>query len=61
MKKTIGKEQWIDLFREVGLNDEIMEKWHKLFESRHPEAHADFLSWLGLPQNEIEAIRTHSK
>lgn len=61
MEKRISKEQWIDLFRAVGLNDETMEKWHKLFELRHPDAHDNFLAWLGLPQNEIEAIRTNSK
>ena len=61
MKNRISKEQWIDLFREIGLNDEMMKKWHSLFELRHPEAHDNFLAWLGLPQGEIETIRMHSK
>jgi hypothetical protein len=60
MGAQINKEQWISLFREVGLNDEMMIKWHKLFELRHPEAHESFLVWLGLPQDEVKAIRMNS-
>lgn len=39
----MGGELWIDLFREVGLNEERMRHWHMLFEARHPEAHAVLL------------------
>lgn len=52
----MGGELWIDLFREVGLNEERMRHWHMLFEARHPEAHADSLAWLGLLPSEIETI-----
>lgn len=61
MGAHINKEEWIGLFRETGLDDEMMLKWHKLFESRHPEAHENFLVWLGLPRDEVKAIRLNSK
>lgn len=51
------KTQWIELFREAGLTDKTMQTWHTLFEARHPEDHQRFLEWLGIPENEISAIR----
>lgn len=61
MKNTFGKQEWIDLFREIGLNDETMMTWHRLFETRHPDAHQSFLSWLGIPDDEITGIRKNSR
>lgn len=55
------KEDWKAMFKDVGLTDEAMMKWHKLFETRHPEGHESFLKWLGIPEKEIAAIRTHSQ
>ena len=57
MQKNVNKEEWVAMFREIGLDDEAMTKWHQLFESRHPEGHADFLSWLGLSPEEIATVR----
>ena len=57
MQKNVNKEDWVAMFREIGLDDETMKKWHQLFESRHPEGHADFLSWLGLSPDEIATVR----
>jgi hypothetical protein len=57
MQKHINKEDWVALFREVGLNDATMSKWHQLFEERYPEGHADFLNWLGLSSSEVAKIR----
>jgi len=45
------------MFREIGLEDGKMEQWHRLFETRQPKAHADFLKWLGLSCGEIERVR----
>ena len=50
-------EQWIELFREVRLSDADMEKWHRLFETKYPEGHQSFLTWLGLDANRIRTIR----
>ena len=57
MQRNVNKEDWIAMFREIGLNDETMTRWHQLFEKRHPEGHADFLKWLGLSSSEIAKVR----
>ena len=61
MQNKPNKEDWVAMFREIGMNDAAMKKWHQLFETRHPEGHADFLNWLGLSATEITKIRTDSK
>ncbi len=61
MQKNVNKEDWITMFREAGLSDEEMKKWHRLFEARHPEGHNDFLAWLGIPPDEINRIRANSR
>jgi hypothetical protein len=61
MNKQMNVEQWVAMFREIGLSEEKMSQWHKLFESRHPEAHQEFLEWLGLPKTKIEQIRANSR
>ena len=61
MSNTIGKTEWVDMFREIGLSEETMLKWHQVFESRHPHAHAAFLEWLAIPEAEISAIRQKSR
>ncbi|MBF0587560.1 MAG: hypothetical protein HQL53_00380 [Magnetococcales bacterium] len=54
---TMNKDLWITLFQEIGLGDEDMQKWHQLFETHSPDGHQSFLTWLGLPEGEIETIR----
>ena len=61
MQNKVSKENWVAMFKEIGLDDAAMKKWHQLFEARHPEAHADFLNWLGLSVAEVDTIRTGSK
>ena len=61
MKKRINVEEWVAMFRDIGLDEAKMKKWHDLFEKRHPEAHGEFLAWLGLPEDKIKAIRTRSQ
>ena len=60
MQSQVTVEEWMAMFREIGLDEETMMKWHRIFESRHPEAHRNFLEWLGLPPEEIDKIRSHS-
>jgi hypothetical protein len=55
--KSVSVEQWVEMFRAVGLRDEDMHRWHAEFERRHPEGHQGFLEWLGLPAERIERIR----
>jgi len=59
--KEVNKEQWVGMFREIGLTDEQMHQWHRVFEARHPAGHRSFLEWLGLPAQEIERIRAASR
>ena len=53
----MNKEKWVRLFREIGLDEETMVKWHRAFESRYPECHQSFLEWLNIPRDEISRIR----
>ena len=61
MKNRINKEQWVSMFQELGLNETAMRRWHRTFESRHPEAHQTFLERLGIGAEEIGQIREHSR
>jgi len=61
MSKKVTKQEWVALFKDAGLSDAVMKKWHQLFESRHPEGHDSFLRWLGLPDAEIDVIRKNSR
>ena len=58
MQKNVSKEDWVAMFRDIGITDEAMMKWHKLFETRHPEGHEAFLTWLGISSDEIKKIRS---
>lgn len=57
MAEKFGKQEWVALFSETGLDEAMMEKWHRLFEAQHPESHQSFLEWLNLPAEEITRIR----
>ena len=55
--EMMDKDQWVALFREIGLDDDTMLQWHRLFENRHPQAHQSFLEWLQIPEEDIQRIR----
>lgn len=57
MKKHVTKEEWIAMFREVGMDADKSMQWHRLFEARHPDGHQGFLEWLDIPPKEIAEIR----
>lgn len=57
MSDVMNKDQWVELFREIGLDDDTMLQWHRLFESRYPRGHQSFLEWLQIPGDEIARIR----
>jgi hypothetical protein len=61
MTKQVNVNDWVAMFREIGLDQAQMEKWHKLFEAKHPADHQRFLEWLGLKPDEIDRIRSKSK
>lgn len=61
MKNQINVNDWVAMFQEIGLDHAQMQKWHKLFESRHPAAHQGFLEWLQLTPEEIDRVRQKSR
>ena len=54
---SVTVKQWVDMFKEIGLDEDKMHKWHTLFEQRHADAHQTFLEWLGLPEADVTRIR----
>lgn len=61
MKKHVSKEEWIAMFKEIGVDESKSMRWHRVFESRHPEGHHRFLEWLGIPPKEIDHIRAQCR
>ena len=57
---SVNVEQWVEMFRAIGLKEEDMHRWHVEFERRHPEGHQGFLEWLGLPAERIARVRKDS-
>lgn len=55
--EEMNKEKWVLLFKEIGLNEATMLKWHREFETRYPNGHQSFLEWLNIPETEIGKIR----
>ncbi|CAG0984903.1 Nodulation protein NolA [Burkholderiales bacterium] len=58
--QVLDKEAWSGLLRAAGLSDAAMRRWHQDFEARLPEAHAEFLAFLGLGSEEIARVRAWS-
>ena len=56
----MNKDKWVEVFRAIGMSDEMMLEWHKEFESRFPDEHDAFLKWLKISDSEIESIRALS-
>jgi len=60
MKANVTVEEWVTRFKAIGLDQAVMEKWHRLFEQENPAGHQSFLAWLGLPTERVSAIRAKS-
>ena len=60
MNSLVTVDQWVAMFKELGLTEEQMQQWHRIFEKKHPQGHQNFLAWLGLSKEKIEEIRKHS-
>ncbi|MDD5488891.1 MAG: hypothetical protein PHH49_08055 [Candidatus Omnitrophica bacterium] len=54
---TVNVDEWVELFRAIGLTDEDMSKWHRNFEKSNPDGHLSFLKWLGLSDERIKEVR----
>jgi hypothetical protein len=61
MKNQVNVNEWVAMFQEIGLDHAQMERWHRVFEIRHPAGHQSFLEWLGIEPEEIDHIRAKSK
>ncbi len=59
--RVMDKQSWVQLLRSAGMDDEAMGGWHQAFEQLSPEAHQHFLESLGIPAEEVRAIRLWSK
>ncbi len=57
----VTKEQWVEMFRAIGLDEATMHQWHREFESRHPDGHQAFLEWIDIPAEEIVRIRGNAR
>lgn len=57
----MDKQKWTRLLRSAGFTDGDMLRWHIEFERHWPEEHQKFLAILGIPPNEIEALRLLSR
>ncbi|PLX97488.1 MAG: hypothetical protein C0622_13015 [Desulfuromonas sp.] len=58
MQTKTKVEQWVERFRAIGLDDETMQRWHRLFEDQDPAGHQSFLEWLELPAERIAEVRS---
>lgn len=55
------KDNFVMVLKDIGMNENQMEKFHALLEERHPEAHQELLEWLNIPAAEITRIRNAAK
>ena len=58
---AIERGAWVEILRSSGMNEADMQSWHDAFERNAPDAHHSFLRGLGIPEQEILAIRQGSK
>jgi len=58
---TIDKQAWIEMLRAAGMDESAMNRWHREFERRAPEAHHRFLLALGISEDEALLIREKSR
>ena len=58
--RVMTKARWVQLLAACGLDAADRARWHAEFEKLSPEAHQDFLESLGIPADEVAAIRRWS-
>ncbi len=58
--RVVDKRTWVELLAASGMSEEDMDRWHVAFETSAPEKHQRFLELLGLPPDEVAAIRAWS-
>lgn len=58
--RIMTRKAWVTLLDSVGMGEAERHLWHQAFERQAPEAHQDFLEALGIPLDEVRAIRAAS-
>jgi hypothetical protein len=58
---NMTREQWVEVFQAIGLDEATMRKWHCEFERRYPAQHQSFLEWIGLSAKDIVSVRKFSQ
>ncbi len=53
----MNKENWVEMFKQVGLTEEQMKNWHRIFEKNYSQDHEELLKWLGIGDEEIQKIK----
>lgn len=59
--KVMDKLSWVRLLKSAGMDDKAMGDWHRAFEQLSPDAHQHFLESLGIPPDEVRALRRWSQ
>jgi DNA-binding transcriptional MerR regulator len=57
----LDKQTFVAVLSSAGLDEQVQQRLHMEFEKSSPESHQTFLEYLGLSDDEIANIRTHSK
>ncbi|MGO1120181.1 MerR family transcriptional regulator [Rhodovibrionaceae bacterium A322] len=55
--KTRNVNYWNDTMQQAGLDDAGMREWHRQFELLDTQGHGKFLAHIGLPPEDVEAVR----
>lgn len=58
---SLNKQAFVAVLSSSGLDEDAQQRLHMEFEKNFPESHQSFLEYLGLSDDEIAIIRTHSK
>ena len=58
---VMNKRQWIGMLESAGFTEGDMRRWHADFERTSPEKHQEFLEFLCVPSEDIDAIREWSR
>jgi DNA-binding transcriptional MerR regulator len=57
----VTKQKWVEVMRAAGFTEDDMHRWHAQFEKSAPGEHQEFLEFLHIPSDEVQAIRQWSR